>query len=96
MEGGTFHTPRVAELLRERFVESRLHMDYPDRIPEERYLVQRRLQAELIGGTGTPYYAILDPDDGEFLVRWHLPGANTQEWEKTFLRILAIPEPKGH
>jgi len=88
--------PRVAELLRDRFVESRLHMDYPDKIPAEQYRVQRRLQAELIGSTGTPYYAILDPDDGEFLVRWHLRGPDTKQWEQDFLRILAIPQPKRH
>jgi len=88
--------PRVAELLRERFVESRMHMDYPDRIPVEQYRVQRRLQAELIGSTGTPYYAILDPDDGEFLVRWHLRGPDPKQWEQDFLRILAIPQPKRH
>jgi len=96
VEGGTFHTPRIAELLRKGYVESRLHMDAPESIPAEHYRVQRRLQAELVGVTTVPYYAILDPDDGEFLVRWHLRGPDPKQWEQDFLRILAIPQPKRH
>ena len=76
MEGGTFHNPQLAKLLREKAVESRLHMDYPGRIEPDHWAVQRRLQRELIGNRGMPYYAIVDPTNNEFLYRLYISGGD--------------------
>ena len=74
MEGGTFHNPQLAKLLRGKAVESRLHMDFPGQIEPDHWVVQRRLQRELIGNRGMPYYAIVDPENNEFLYRLYISG----------------------
>ena len=96
MEGVTFRQPQIAEVLRSRFVESRLHMDYPDRIEGEKYAVHRRLQQELVGTTAVPQYAVLDPVDGEFLVRHRLFGADHVDWAADFLRLFELLPAKKH
>lgn len=96
MEGVTFRRPQIAERLRQGFVESRLHMDYPDRIAPGKFAVHRRLQQELIGSTAVPHYAILDPTDGEFLVRHRLYGAEPGSWEQDFVRLFAMLPAKKH
>jgi hypothetical protein len=95
----TFRQSQVREILRKGYVESRLHMDYPDRIAPAKFAVQRRLQQELIGSTAVPYYAVLDPDDGEFLVRHRLYGAEPSAWLQDFQRLFAMLEaskPSNH
>ena len=76
MEGGTFHNPQLAGLLRAKAVESRLHMDFPGRIDPADWVVQRRMQQELIGNRGMPYYAILDPENNEFLYKLYISGGD--------------------
>lgn len=96
MEGVTFHTPQLAGLLRKGFVEARLHMDRPGAIDPAKFKVHERLRAELIGSTGTPYYAIIDPDDGEFLLRTHLHGGDPGQWTKDFVALLDKLPAKNH
>ena len=59
MEGKIFRLPTVGGLLREHFVEARLHNDDHEH-PE---VIERvkKLQDELAGSSATPYYLILDP-----------------------------------
>ena len=89
MEGVTFRDPAVATELKNRFVESRLHMDGFDRVPEAQFEKHLELRAELIGNPAMPYYAILDPRDGEFLFRAHLRGSDPAGWKKDFLAMFA-------
>ena len=42
MEGVTFRTPRLSAVLRDRVVESRLHMDFPGRIEREQWVEQAK------------------------------------------------------
>ena len=76
VEGVTFHKPQLSAVLRERVVESRLHMDYPARIPAEKFPVHARLQQELIGTPAVPYYAILDPETDEFLFKLYFKAGD--------------------
>ena len=79
MEGVTFRDPAVATELKNRFVESRLHMDGFDRVPKAVFEKHLELRDELIGNPAMPYYAILDPVNGEFLFRAHLLGSDPEE-----------------
>ena len=85
----TFRDPAVATQLKERFIESRLHMDGQDVVPAVAFEYHRALQDELIGSLAMPYYAILDPSDGEFLFRAHLVGGDPAGWKKDFLAMFA-------
>ena len=87
MEGVTFRDPQVAESLKKHFVESRLHMDGDDVVPEGLMTKHRDLRDELIGNPATPYYAILDPKTDEFLFRAHLRGGDPAGWKKDFLAM---------
>lgn len=87
MEGVTFRDPAVATVLKQSFVESRLHMDGDDVVPPGLMERHRELQAELIGNEAMPYYAILDPKTDEFLFRSHLRGASPDGWKEDFLAM---------
>ena len=60
MEGKIFRLPTVGGLLREHYVEARLHNDAPD--PEAAARV-RKLQDELAHTAATPHYLILEPKE---------------------------------
>lgn len=89
MEGVTFRDPQVADSLKKNFVESRLHMDGDQVVPEGLMTKHRDLQDELIGNQAMPYYAILDPKTGEFLFRAHLRGGDPAGWKKDFLAMFS-------
>ena len=93
MEGVTFRDPAVATQLKERFVESRLHMDGQNVVPEAAFETHRALQDELIGNLAMPYYAIIDPRNGEFLFRAHLNSGDPERWKKDFLAMFAKLPP---
>jgi hypothetical protein len=88
VEGVTFHQAPIAGLLREGFVESRLHMDAPEEIDAAKWPYHRLLQDELIGSAAVPYYAILDPRTGSYLAQTRLHGGDRAGWARdieTFL-----------
>ena len=96
MEGDTFHKPQLSAVLRDKVVESRLHMDAPGRIDPDKYSVHLRLQQELIGNPAMPYYAILDPDTDEFLYRTYVRGGDFDLLRDTFLEMFEkLPDKKG-
>lgn len=88
MEGVTFHDTAVAKLLRDGFVEARLHMDGEDALPADKFALQRVLQQELIGQVAVPQYAVLDATSGEFLARHQNQGAPGQQWATDFQALL--------
>lgn len=88
-----FETP-VAKLLKEHYVESRLHMDGEDVLPAQKFGPHRLLQSELIGSRAAPHYAILDPKTGEFLARHRLSGPPGPQWGVDFVQFLSRPDPK--
>lgn len=62
MEQRIFPRPAVAEVLRDGFIESRLHMDAVA-VPEQ--FVE--LQAKHSGTVATPTYVVIDPATGKKL-----------------------------
>ena len=93
MEGVTFQDPLVHKALDTRFIESRLHMDAPERIPQELWPVHRILQRELIGSRAVPYYAIIDPKTDELFFVEHLRGGEPGGWRDDFLTMFdMLPE----
>lgn len=94
MEEGTFHHSAVAELLRDRFVEARLHVDYKENEERELEMVQSRAQ---------PIYVVVDPSTGEMHGGRYEGAALSDEdfidwlnasWDSAPARISA-PPPKG-
>lgn len=95
MEGKIFHSPLLSAVLRDKIVESRLHMDFPGRIDPDKYPVHVRLQQELIGNPAMPYYAIVDPETDEFLYRTYFVGGDEELLHDTFLEIFeTLPDKK--
>jgi hypothetical protein len=64
MEETIFPAPAVAGILRESYVESRLHMDVDSVIA--RY---GELQQRLVGTKAMPTYVLVEPESGRTLAR---------------------------
>ena len=73
MEVDVFHRPAVGGILRENFVEARLHID-DFKNPE---VIERttKLQDELAGARATPYYLAIDPATRTIKARFPGPDA---------------------
>ncbi len=65
MENKIFRLPAVSGVLREGFVEARLHNDDHNNPEVMKYV--NKLQDELAETRGTPYYLVIDPKTGEKL-----------------------------
>ena len=59
MEEGIFPDPAVAGILKEHYVEARLHTD--DQSAPERSARLEQLQVEMTGSVAQPTYVIVDP-----------------------------------
>lgn len=59
MEEGIFPNPAVAGILREHYIEARLHTD--DQQNPERSERQASMQVEMTGSVAQPYYVVVDP-----------------------------------
>jgi hypothetical protein len=73
MEVDVFHRPAVGGILREKFVEARLHIDdfaHPEVIERT-----TKLQDELAGARATPYYLVVDPATRKVRARFPGPDA---------------------
>ena len=95
MEGVTFRSPELSAVLRERAVESRLHMDFPERVGRDKWNAHARLQAGLIGNPAVPYYAILDPETDEFLFKMYMKGGDEPLLRGNFLKAFERLPVKG-
>jgi hypothetical protein len=86
MEEDIFRRPAVGGILRERYVESRLHNDHQDERIREAVL---ELQDEMARSRATPYYLIVDPKTGEILERFE--GPDLLSGGKKFTEFLNRP-----
>jgi len=84
MEETVFHLPAVAGVLREEYVEARLHTD-GDAEKDPVYDRIRELQQELAGSKANPVYLILDPASREPLGRFDGADITGKRFE-AFLR----------
>lgn len=74
MEDGVFHRPAVAGILEDRFVEARLHVDYPRNMQRE---------IEMVGSNAQPIYVVMDPHDESLHARFEGavgPGQTQQDF----------------
>jgi len=78
MEEGLFQRPAVRREHARRFVEARLHTDH-ETLGQEWTELQRRM----IGQTGNPWFAIVDPATGAVLRK-----SSYTDDEATWLRFL--------
>lgn len=65
MEEGVFLKSAVADILGPKYVEARLHVDYPENLERQLEMVQSNAQ---------PIYLVLDPATGE--VHHRIDGAS--------------------
>jgi hypothetical protein len=79
MENKTFRAPAVAGLLREKFVEARLHTDGEEPVHDEIRTLRDQLTS---GNLTTPIYIVMDPVTGAQIGR--LNGA----FEDRFIRMI--------
>jgi len=82
MENKVFRLPTVGGVLREEFIEARLHND--DHAHPEVIEYVNRLQDELAKSRATPYYLVVDPKSGEKLGVFPGPDIGGEQ----FLRFL--------
>jgi hypothetical protein len=82
VEEVVFHDPKVAAILRERYVEARLHTDKLDDPARTERIVE--LQRKLTGVRTLPVYLIEDPKTGRMLGR--LDGYHAADAFITFLQ----------
>lgn len=78
MENKVFRLPTVGGLLRERYVEARLHND--DHANPELMERVAKLQDELAQTRGVPYYLVVDPKTGKTLGRFPGPDRSGEDY----------------
>jgi hypothetical protein len=80
MENKVFRLPTVGGILREKFVEARLHND--DHANPEVMEYVKRLQDEMAKNRATPYFLVIDPNTGEHLGVFPRPDIGGSEFLK--------------
>lgn len=74
MEEDIFRRPAVGGILREHYVEARLHNDHQDRALRN---AVHKLQDDLAGSRATPYYLTIDPTTRKILESFEGPDLLT-------------------
>jgi thiol:disulfide interchange protein len=88
VERGILPAASISPILREHFVEARLHMDNPKVIPADRWAVHEKLRLDLLEGRQTtPTYVTVDPKTDKKLAEHVLSGGPTA-WEKGYRAFL--------
>ena len=89
VERGVLPAAAIAPILREHFVEARLHMDNPKKIQADRWAVQDQLRKDLVEGRQTtPTYVTVDPATGKKFVE-HILSGGPGAWEAGYLTFLS-------
>jgi hypothetical protein len=86
MEEKIFRLPTVGGLLREHYVEARLHND--DRKTPGVMETVQQLQDELAKSRATPYYLILDPRTRRIRDRYEGPDLQGKKFAEFLQRAL--------
>ena len=92
MEGKVFPSPAVAEVLNEKYVETRLHVDVPDRVPDIEE--NRRLQREYARTIALPVYVAIDPGTGQELGRFEGADLGGAKFRAFLLEAAAKAPPR--
>jgi hypothetical protein len=86
MESKVFRLPTVGGILREKFVEARLHND--DHSHPEVIEYVNKLQDELAKNRATPYYLVIDPKTGQQLGVFPGPDIGGEQFLKFLQRFV--------
>jgi hypothetical protein len=87
MENHIFLRPAVAGIMKQHFVEARLHTDSQNTLTAEQLAANQELQAELAGETTNPYFVVFDPKSGKRLGEHTLSGG-PGVWEERWIAFL--------
>jgi hypothetical protein len=82
MEEKVFHLPAVAGVLKESYIEARLHTDGEGK---PAYDQARKLQKELTQSIANPIYVVIDPPTGKAVHRFDGADPGGERFE-AFLR----------
>ena len=88
MEDTVFPSAAVAELMKEHFVEGRVHTDTQNTLTDEQFARNREVQAEVAGTKANPYFVMIDPATGKKIGEHALSGGFTA-WEQNWIDWLS-------
>ncbi len=92
MEGTVFRAPEVSGIMKQHFVEARLHVDTQNHLTPEQFALNQKYQSDLVDTLALPYYAVIDPvtfdpEDAE-LVGEHALSGGPGEWQSGWIEFL--------
>lgn len=87
MENDVFLRPAVAGILKQKFVEARMHVDIQSSLTAAQLADNRARQQEFAGTYAMPFFVIIDPKSGAKLRVTGLSGG-PGNWEPLFLEFL--------
>ncbi|MEY4672301.1 MAG: hypothetical protein RL148_85 [Planctomycetota bacterium] len=94
MENDVFLRPAVAGVLKQKFVEARMHVDIQSSLTAGQFADNKARQQELAGSYAMPFFVIVDPRTGAKLRATGLSGG-PGNWEPLFLEFLnGTPTPR--
>lgn len=89
MEGNTFLDPAVAEIMKEHFVEARLHCDSQNHLSEAQFNANLKARDDIAGGTLTmPYFVVVDPSNDNEVVGEHELSGGPGAWKADWIEFL--------
>ncbi len=93
MEDDVFLRPAVAGIMKEHFVEARLHCDLQKHLTKEQFARNRELQKQFASSRAMPIFVVVDPKTGQELgetpVVGLTPAAQTESWAAFLQKMVA-------
>ena len=90
MEEKVFRLPAVAGILKDGYVEARLHTDGEGKPAYDR---NRELQVELAGSKANPIYIVVDPNSGKTVHRFDGADLGGERFEGFLREALKTGQP---
>jgi hypothetical protein len=98
MEDDVFLRPAVAGLMKQHFVEARLHVDIPKHLTAEQFARNKALQKEWTTTRAMPIFVVVDPKTGKELGETPpvglSPAALTENWVAFLQKMIAARDAK--
>ncbi len=96
MEDDVFLRPAVAGILKQGFVEVRLHVDLQKYLTAERFAGNKALFKQLAVSRGMPTFVVVDPKTGDKLGEAIPDGYTPSALTDNFVKFLeSLPKPKA-
>jgi hypothetical protein len=93
MEDDVFLRPAVAGLMKQGFVEARLHVDIQKHLTKEQFARNKELQKQFTTTRAMPIFVVVDPKTGKELGETPpvglSPAALTESWAAFLQKMLA-------